>query len=160
MIISKKSVQIQFIARDIVTILRGILQSMRDDGIVGEFTWVIGLNTRNETLYIDRCARRRFATAYWHVKGAFDQADNHGAASIVICQNRLVGNSMPSERDKSIITRLSRSGEAFGVNVLDHIIITEADFFSFRQCGLKSLLYNGSKSKFHKFHKQEEGHGL
>jgi len=160
MIISKKSVQIQFVARDIATILRGILQSMRGDGVVGQFTWVIGLNTKNETLYIDRLSPGPLRDAYWLIQGVFKQADNQGAASIVICQNRLAGNSMPSGRDKSIIARLSRSGEAFGVNILDHIIITETNLFSFRQCGLRSLLYTGSKTRVSHRRQRRRDHGL
>ncbi len=155
MIISKKDVQIQFIARDITMMLRGILQSMRNDGeVAGEFTWVIGLGTMNKTLYIDRLSPGPLCRVAWPVKGAFKQAYSQGAASIVICQNKLSGNPRPSEKDKRITYRFSRAGAACGVNVLDHIIFNETYFFSFRQWGLRSLLYAGQKTRVSQSHKR------
>ncbi len=138
MIISKKREQVQVIGHDIAMIMLGILQANPDSG---EYAWSIGLNTRNTTLYIDRVSPGRLGGDDWHPYRIFRIAVSHGAASIVVCQNRLSEDPRPTEEDKIITHRLSRGGAALGINVLDHVILSKTRFFSFRQAGLHSRLY-------------------
>jgi DNA repair protein RadC len=47
----------------------------------------------------------------------------------------------PSAEDKSVTNRLLKAGELLGVNVLDHLIINEEDYFSFLDSGIMAELH-------------------
>lgn len=64
------------------------------------------------------------------------EAINLSAASIVLVHNHPSGNPSPSEEDKKVTRRLKQACEVVGVNVLDHIIVGQKDFYSFADSGL------------------------
>ena len=64
----------------------------------------------------------------------------------MLVHNHPSGNLQPSEEDKDITDRLIQSGRILHTEVLDHLIITEKTYLSFRDTGLmgeleKSLKY-------------------
>ena len=68
-----------------------------------------------------------------HPREVFEPAVKHIAAQIIVAHNHPSGNSEPSEDDLEITKRLVKSGEILGIEVLDHIIVTKNDFFSFKE---------------------------
>lgn len=64
------------------------------------------------------------------------QAIRNLAASIVIAHNHPSGNPNPSQEDKSLTKELVFSGRIMQVNVLDHIIIGNNNYYSFADSGL------------------------
>jgi hypothetical protein len=64
-----------------------------------------------------------------------------GAASIIICQHRSSDDARPSQEDIFLTHRLSRGGGILGISVLDHVILSNARYFSFRERGLCGPLY-------------------
>lgn len=57
------------------------------------------------------------------------------AANIVIAHNHPSGNEQPSENDFKLTQSLKYAGDVLGVRLLDHIIVTDEKFYSFRQAG-------------------------
>ncbi|MFS6998643.1 JAB domain-containing protein [Carnobacterium maltaromaticum] len=57
----------------------------------------------------------------------------HNAARILIYHNHPSGDVLPSEADKQFTKKLFKVGELLGIEVLDHIIVSEDDAFSFRE---------------------------
>jgi len=51
--------------------------------------------------------------------------------SIILCHNHPSGTLAPSQPDKDITNKIKAGLKLFDVNVLDHIILTEDDFYSF-----------------------------
>ena len=64
------------------------------------------------------------------------QAIDKLAVSIILCHNHPSGNLKPSEADSRITKKLKDSGEILDVAVLDHIIVSNASYFSFADEGL------------------------
>jgi DNA repair protein RadC len=59
-----------------------------------------------------------------------------GATSIVLCHNHPSGALKPSEADIKITKKLKLAGESLDVLILDHVIVTEHDYFSFADEGI------------------------
>lgn len=59
------------------------------------------------------------------VFGAALKAD---AKAVVVAHNHPSGNTMPSVQDRELTVALKRMGEALGVAVLDHLIVTDESF--------------------------------
>lgn len=56
-----------------------------------------------------------------------------GATKIIVAHNHPSGNAEPSHEDKVFTQRLVDSGELVGVTVLDHIIIGDGEYVSFKE---------------------------
>ena len=59
-----------------------------------------------------------------------------GAAAIVLAHNHTNGSVEPSEQDKAFTRMIVLAGEALQVRVLDHLIVSIDEVFSFRRAGL------------------------
>ena len=71
-----------------------------------------------------------------HPREVFKTAVDHLAAGIVLLHNHPSGECSPSDEDKRVTGQMVRAGEVMGIPVLDHIIITDASYFSFAKEGL------------------------
>jgi len=56
--------------------------------------------------------------------------------SIILVHNHPGGNLKPSEQDKNITTKIKKGLILFDCSVMDHIILTNDDFFSFNDRGI------------------------
>lgn len=83
----------------------------------------------------------------------FEEAIKEHASSIIIAHNHPSGNSYPSVGDIKITIRLYTAAEILGINLLDHIILSKTDYFSFSEHGtlnpkgLMGLLPDSEKEK-------------
>ena len=59
-----------------------------------------------------------------------------GAARIWFSHNHPSGTLHPSEADKAITRRIKEASKTLDISVLDHLIITDEDFYSFADNGL------------------------
>lgn len=71
-----------------------------------------------------------------HPREVFKRALLHNASSIALVHNHPSGNPKPSEEDKQITKRLAEVGALIGIKVIDHIVLGEERYYSFRECGL------------------------
>lgn len=58
------------------------------------------------------------------------------ATGIILVHNHPSGNIKPSTEDLKITKQLKSSSELIGITLLDHLIITKDDYFSFADEGL------------------------
>ena len=58
------------------------------------------------------------------------------AASVILFHNHPSGDPSPSPQDQAFTTKLIGIGEALGVEILDHLIVTTSSFLSFKQRAL------------------------
>jgi len=59
-----------------------------------------------------------------------------GAAALVLAHNHPSGNIQPSEQDKLLTRALVLAAEAVQLKIVDHLIVSADDVFSFRKAGL------------------------
>lgn len=68
----------------------------------------------------------------------FLKAVRYGAVNIVLLHNHPSGDVSPSSADISITKRIAEAGKLLGIQLVDHIIIGDNRFFSFREKGIIS----------------------
>ncbi|AMA49979.1 JAB domain-containing protein [Flavobacterium covae] len=58
------------------------------------------------------------------------------ASSIILVHNHPSGNMKPSEADKKITSKLKKACDLLEIYLLDHLIISNQDYYSFAQNGI------------------------
>jgi len=70
-----------------------------------------------------------------HPREVFKAALLANAAAIILTHNHPSGDPTPSADDMALTRRLAEAGTLIGVEVLDHIIVGDGRYFSFREGG-------------------------
>lgn len=96
---------------------------------------VISLNGNNEIMKIRTVSQGTVNRTIVHPRDVFRGAVKDLAIGIVAAHNHPSGNLTPSEEDFKVTERLKSAGKLMGIELLDHIIFTESDFFSFLEQG-------------------------
>lgn len=118
-------------SQDAVQILRPFLQFMDR-----EIFQVILLNTKNIVLKVETISVGGLNVSTAHPREVFKSAIKHSAGGIILAHNHPSGISSPSEEDKKLTHRLCEAGKILGIPVLDHLIICDDEYFSFKEKGL------------------------
>jgi DNA repair protein RadC len=66
----------------------------------------------------------------------FMEAVRHHAVSLILIHNHPSGNPAPSEADRIVTSQIYQAGELLGIHLLDHIIIGDQRYISFREQGI------------------------
>ena len=69
-------------------------------------------------------------------KKIFQTALKANATSVILCHNHPSGQTRPSKNDEDITKRCGEAGKFLDLPVLDHIILTRAEYFSFADEGM------------------------
>ena len=70
-----------------------------------------------------------------HPREVFREAAVAGASSVVLFHNHPSGDPAPSPDDVRLTARLVRAGEVMGIDVIDHLILADDRYYSFRESG-------------------------
>jgi len=70
-----------------------------------------------------------------HPREVFREAVAGGAAAIVLFHNHPSGDPEPSREDTRLTERLIAAGALMGIDVIDHVILGDARYFSYREKG-------------------------
>ena len=103
-----------------------------------EHFYCIHLNTRHVVLEIDLVSVGSLNASIVHPREVFRRAIERSAASIILAHNHPSGDPNPSEDDQEITRRLVKAGEILGIEVLDHLVLANGHFVSFRELGILS----------------------
>ncbi len=71
-----------------------------------------------------------------HPREVFKFALDENASGLFLIHNHPSGILKPSEDDLKITERLRSAGELMGIRIIDHVIITEEDYYSFSKHNL------------------------
>lgn len=71
-----------------------------------------------------------------HPREVFADPLTERAAALIVAHNHPSGSLDPSREDQEVTTRLRKSGDILGIPMMDHIIFTTDDYFSFLEEGL------------------------
>lgn len=70
-----------------------------------------------------------------HPRDVFREAALSAAASVVVFHNHPSGDPAPSDMDIALTDRLMAAAEVMGIELLDHIILADTRYYSFREVG-------------------------
>ncbi|ASO03837.1 DNA repair protein RadC [Arenibacter algicola] len=93
--------------------------------------WIVFLNNSNAVLQAGQLSKGGITGTLVDVRLVLKQALELGAVGLILAHNHPSGTLRPSEADKQITRKLKVAAEALDIKVLDHIIITQKEYFSF-----------------------------
>jgi len=80
-----------------------------------------------------------------HPREVFRVAVREAAAALLLVHNHPSGDPSPSREDREVTQRLAEAGRVLGIKVIDHVVVAEQGYFSFREAGeLESLAEGGA----------------
>ncbi len=94
------------------------------------------LNARNQVMHKEVISIGSLSASIVHPREVFQVAIARSAASIILVHNHPSGDSTPSREDIDLTARLVDGGRLLGIDILDHIILSESDFLSLKESGL------------------------
>lgn len=96
---------------------------------------VILLNTKNEIICDVDVSVGSLNSSIVHPREVFVEPIRKSANSVILMHNHPSGNPTPSVEDINVTKRLISVGEIIGINVLDHIIIGDGQYYSLKEEG-------------------------
>jgi DNA repair protein RadC len=97
---------------------------------------VLLLNRGNQVLGVYSMSKGGISGTIVDAKLVFSVALKCNASSIIIAHNHPSGSLTPSEADKRLTQKLKKASQYLDIVLLDHIIVTKEDFYSFSDNGL------------------------
>lgn len=98
--------------------------------------WVLLLNRSNMVLGKKKISAGGVAGTVVDPKIIFHLALEHLASSFVLCHNHPSGNLKPSQQDLDITRKICMGAMHLDLQVADHLIIGNGEYFSFAENGL------------------------
>ena len=98
-----------------------------------ELLYAMFLDSRNHFLGDKLLSRGTVNATLITPREVFVEALKKHAVSLILIHNHPSGDPMPSPCDMEVTQRIQESGEMLGVHLLDHIIIGDQKFVSFRE---------------------------
>ena len=71
-----------------------------------------------------------------HPRELFRAAINNSAAAVILIHNHPSGDPSPSQEDIALTKRLLDAGRILDISVLDHVIIGDGKYVSFKEKGI------------------------
>lgn len=99
---------------------------------------VVLLDNKNRIMKELTISSGSLTSSIVHPREVFNPAIKESAASVIFVHNHPSGDPEPSTEDIQITHRLIEAGNIVGIKVLDHIIIGNEKFISFKDKGIMS----------------------
>jgi DNA repair protein RadC len=109
------------------------------DDMRQEHFLVLYLNQSNHALKVECISNGGTTNVIADPKIIFKNAITLGATCIVLGHNHPSGNPRPSEDDRLLTKKLVAAGKLLDISVIDHIIIGNERYYSFRDHGEMTL---------------------
>jgi len=113
---------------DIQRHFRGRLREWRRESF-----HVVLLDGRHRLMAVEAVSLGTLTASLVHPREVFREAIRRAAAAMLLVHNHPSGDPIPSKEDREVTRRLEAAGELLGIRVLDHVIVAEDGYFSFRQ---------------------------
>jgi DNA repair protein RadC len=94
---------------------------------------VVMLDGRHRLMLTEEVSVGTLTASLVHPREVFRQAIRSGAAAILLVHNHPSGDPSPSAEDRAVTRRLRAAGELVGIRVVDHVIVGEEGYYSFRE---------------------------
>ncbi len=97
-----------------------------------EHFYLLSVDTRNYLISIDQISVGSLNSSIAHPREIFKTAIKNSAAAIILVHNHPSGETNPSSADRQITRKLAQAGSLLNIPLLDHLIICESQFMSFK----------------------------
>lgn len=96
-----------------------------------EFVYMLCLNSNDRVIGVDLISSGDTNFTSFDIKKIIETACRHKATKIVISHNHPAGSLEPSQADKDVTSRLAVALLSMGIILLDHLIFTSKNYYSF-----------------------------
>ena len=96
---------------------------------------VVLLNTKNVIIGSKDISEGSLNASIVHPREVFLEAIKKSANKMILMHNYPSGDPTPSSEDINITKRLISAGQIVGIEILDHVIIGDGSFYSFKENG-------------------------
>lgn len=97
---------------------------------------IILLNTKNHIIKQVNVSVGSLNASIVHPREVFSEAVKTGCSGMLLAHNHPSGDPEPSKEDIDTTQRLVNAGDILGIKVLDHVIIGDGRYISFKEKGL------------------------
>lgn len=97
---------------------------------------ILLLDTKNQVISKETISIGTLNSSIVHPREVFKPAIKKSISAIILAHNHPSGDPTPSREDIEITKRLIKAGEILGIDVLDHIVIGDSKYISFKEEGL------------------------
>ena len=111
--------------------IRLIGKALHDDGHE-----VLLLDTKHRLLRAHIVSEGTLDTSLAHPREVFRAAVGGGAACVIVFHNHPSGDPAPSPDDHTLTQRLAKAGTVVGVPLVDHLVLADGAYWSFRENGM------------------------
>jgi DNA repair protein RadC len=118
-------------SKDVFDLLSPVLSDLPHE----EF-WILFLNRSNRVINRMKLSQGGVSGTVTDVRMVMKRAIENLASGIIVCHNHPSGNLSPSESDTRITQKIKEAGTMMDIQLLDHLIITDRDYYSFADNGL------------------------
>ena len=94
---------------------------------------VLLLDTKHRVLRASILSVGTLDASIVHPREVFREATAAGAAALVLFHNHPSGDPEPSDDDVRLTDRMAAAGVLMGIHVLDHVILADTTYYSFRE---------------------------
>ena len=101
-----------------------------------EYFLAILLDTKNHLIKISEISIGSLDSSIVHPREVFKEAISASAAAVIFVHNHPSGDTEASDDDIRLTKRLAEAGEIVGIEVLDHVIISNSVFLSMKREGI------------------------
>ncbi len=127
----KKNVTKISSSQDVFSVVLPYIENWKQEHLIALF-----LDGANHILGVEAIFKGTLNSCVVHPREIFKKAISLGAASIIISHNHPAGQTAPSREDIAITKRIQDAGKIVGIELLDHVIFTAQNFYSFKSEGL------------------------
>lgn len=93
------------------------------------------LNTKNQVLHRETVFVGSLNSSIVHPREVMGLAIKKASASIIVAHNHPSGEPSPSREDIEVTRRLIETGKILGIELLDHVIIGDGNYYSLKEKG-------------------------
>ena len=104
--------------------------------LVHEEFWVVFLNNNMKVLHKSQLSKGGITGTVVDLRMIFKMAFENNATSIILVHNHPSGSLKPSDADIAITKKINLAGNTLDIAVLDHVIVTENAYYSFKDEGM------------------------
>ena len=126
-LLQKKQTQIYLKPKDVWNELKDLRSHKKEHFVI------FYLDTRNQEIKREVISIGTLNANLVHPREVFEPAVRNLTAQVILAHNHPSGDSTPSEDDLEITKKLVEAGKILGIKVVDHIIVTNNSFLSFKE---------------------------
>lgn len=97
---------------------------------------IVLLDAKNHVLGVRTVSVGSLSSSIVHPREIFKEAIAKSSAAIILVHNHPSGDPTPSREDVEVTRRLVEAGRLLGIEVLDHVVVGDNQYVSFKEKGI------------------------